>query len=178
MIVVVIMTATAEIVGATKDMLGRKPQRTDKKKTQYTSLSSFSQSIVNENTDPSHPCVENNYPLKKDNRLSTNPSDARYRGSESQRDTLEGSDEWPLCLAPGLAMKAHSDSVCFGAVVNETLLEPGMLQGLLGSDPLLRVVDEDLLKEVQEGTIERSINWDELLRVSKTVRSSSGDRIM
>jgi hypothetical protein len=46
---------------------------------------------------------------------------------------------------PGLAMKAHANSVCLSAIVDKTFLEPGMLQGLLGSDSLLGVVDEDLL---------------------------------
>jgi hypothetical protein len=47
-------------------------------------------------------------------------------------------------------MKAHADSVCFGTVVNEAFLEPGVLQGLFGSDSLLGVVDKDLLEKVQE----------------------------
>jgi hypothetical protein len=42
-------------------------------------------------------------------------------------------------------MKAHANAVCLGAVVDKTFLEPGMLQGLLGSDSLLGIVDEDLL---------------------------------
>lgn len=39
-----------------------------------------------------------------------------------------------------------------------------MLQGLLGRDPLLGVVDKDLLEEVQEETIELGVGRDELLQ--------------
>lgn len=45
-------------------------------------------------------------------------------------------------------MKAHANAVCFSAVVDKVFLEPGVLQGLLGRNPLLGVVYEDLLEEV------------------------------
>ena len=79
-----------------------------------------------------------------------------------------------LLPSPGLAMKAHPDSVCFGTVVDEAFLEPGVLQGLFGSDSLLGVVDKDLLEEVQECTVEGGINRDELLL--RRVRFSSVGR--
>jgi hypothetical protein len=60
-------------------------------------------------------------------------------------------------------MKTHSDPVGFGTIVNETLLEPGVLQGLFSSYSLLGVVDKDLLQKVQECTVERCIDRDELL---------------
>ena len=45
-------------------------------------------------------------------------------------------------------MKAHADAVCFSAVVDKAFLEPGVLQGLFGRNPLLGVIDEDLLEEI------------------------------
>lgn len=89
-------------------------------------------------------------------------------GGERQTDTHERSNERPLGLAPGLAMKAHSDAVCFRAVVDKAFLEPGVLQGLFGRNTLLGVVYEDLLEEVQECAVERGVDRDELLRIQKS----------
>lgn len=50
----------------------------------------------------------------------------------------------------GLTLESLADSIGLGAVVDERLLEPGVLQGLFGGDSVLRVVYEDLLQQVQE----------------------------
>lgn len=63
-----------------------------------------------------------------------------------------------------LTLETHADSVGFSPIVDERFLEPRMLQGLLGRDPLLGVVDKDLLEEVQEETIELGVGRDELLQ--------------
>lgn len=65
-------------------------------------------------------------------------------------------------------MESQANPVCFRAVIDETLLEPRVLQGLFGCDALLGVVDEDALKEVQELAVERSIGGDELLHKQKS----------
>jgi hypothetical protein len=36
----------------------------------------------------------------------------------------------------------------FSSIINNVLLEPRMLEGLLSRQPLLRVVDEDLLQQI------------------------------
>lgn len=51
----------------------------------------------------------------------------------------------PLRLDTPLAVEPHANPVCFRAVIDEALLEPGVLQSLLGCDPLLGVVDENAL---------------------------------
>jgi hypothetical protein len=61
------------------------------------------------------------------------------------------------------------NSQCFGAVVNQRLLEPRMLQRLLRRDPLLRIVHKDLLQEIQELSVERVVRRDEFLGLSATV---------
>lgn len=65
-------------------------------------------------------------------------------------------------------MKAHADAVCFSAVIDKAFLEPGVLQGLFGRNPLLGVVYEDFLEEIQERTVERGVDRDELLRIQKS----------
>lgn len=47
-------------------------------------------------------------------------------------------------------MQSLADTVSLRAVINECLLEPWVLQCLLGGDPVLRIVDKDLLQQVQE----------------------------
>lgn len=60
-------------------------------------------------------------------------------------------------------MQPRADPVGFCPIVDEGLLEPLMLQGLLGRDAVLRVIDEDLLQEVEELAIIWGIGRDELL---------------
>lgn len=43
-------------------------------------------------------------------------------------------------------METQTDPVCFRAVIDKALLEPGVLQGLFGRDALLGIVDKDALK--------------------------------
>lgn len=60
-------------------------------------------------------------------------------------------------------MQSLADPVSLRAVINECLLEPRVLQCLLGSDPVLRIVDKDLLQQIQELTVEWCGGRDELL---------------
>ena len=55
------------------------------------------------------------------------------------------------------------DSSGLGAVVDYSLLEPRMLQGLLGGYPGLRVVDEDSAKEIEELPVEGGVCRNEFL---------------
>lgn len=70
-------------------------------------------------------------------------------------------------------MEPQADPVRFRAVIDKTLLEPGMLQGLFGCNALLGVVDEDALKEVQEVAVERGIGGNEFLHAHKSVKFQS-----
>lgn len=49
------------------------------------------------------------------------------------------------------------------AIVDERLSEPRVLERLLGRYPLLRVVDEDLLQEIEELLVEFGVWWDRVL---------------
>jgi hypothetical protein len=51
----------------------------------------------------------------------------------------------------------------FGTVVDQRLLEPGMLQGFFCRYAVLRIIDEDLPEEVEELSVERCVCWDEFL---------------
>lgn len=61
-------------------------------------------------------------------------------------------------------MQAHANPVRLGSVINDTLLEPRMLQCLLCRDALLRVVNEYLAKKVEELAVEWGVHWNELLQ--------------
>lgn len=60
-------------------------------------------------------------------------------------------------------MESLANPVRFRAVIDEALLEPGVLQGLLGCDALLGVVDKDALEQVEEVAVEGGIGGDKLL---------------
>lgn len=53
-----------------------------------------------------------------------------------------------------LLLPLHADPCGFGAVVDHALLEPRVLQRLLGRDALFGVVDENLFEKVQELLVE------------------------
>jgi hypothetical protein len=59
-----------------------------------------------------------------------------------------------LFLSPGLLFSFQPDLVSFCAIVHERFLEPGMLQGLLGGDTLLGIVDKNPSQEVEELLVE------------------------
>ena len=64
------------------------------------------------------------------------------------------------------------DSSGFGAVVEYSLLEPRVLQRLLGSYPGFRVVDKDSTKEIEELPIESSVRRDKFLMTVNITRSN------
>lgn len=64
-------------------------------------------------------------------------------------------------LAIALALAA--DARGLGAVVDEALFEPGVLEGVLGRDALFGVVDEDFLQQVEELLVEGCIRGDDFL---------------
>ena len=48
----------------------------------------------------------------------------------------------------------HPDPRSFSAIISNCLLEPLMLEGLLGGETLLRIIDEDTAEKVEELLIE------------------------
>lgn len=80
-------------------------------------------------------------------------------------------------LATPLAMQSHADPVGFRTVVDETLLEPGMFQGLLRRDALLGVVDKDPLQQIQELAIEGSVDGDEFLAERSATSSEASENV-
>lgn len=60
-------------------------------------------------------------------------------------------------------MQAHANAVCFGAVIDQTLFEPRMLERLLRRETVLGVVDKDALQQVKELTVERGIGGNKFL---------------
>lgn len=73
-------------------------------------------------------------------------------------------------LASLLGVEASStlsldfDLLGFGAVVFIVLLEPFMLQGLMCSDTLLRVIDKDLLQQIKKLAVEFVVSGDDFLK--------------
>lgn len=55
-----------------------------------------------------------------------------------------------------------------GAIVDDGLLEPRVLEGLLGGDTILRIIDKDLLKQVEELSVETVVGWNEFLQPVST----------
>ena len=49
-----------------------------------------------------------------------------------------------------LTRKSLTNAVGLGAIVNERFLEPGVLQCRLCGDPIFRIINEDLLQQVEE----------------------------
>lgn len=80
-------------------------------------------------------------------------------------------------LATPLAMQSHADPVGFRTVVDETLLEPGMLQGLLRREALLGIVDKDPLQQVQELAVEGGVDRDEFLAERSATSSKVSENV-
>ena len=53
----------------------------------------------------------------------------------------------------------------FSPVIDDALLEPPMLQSFLGSDAVLRVIDKDAPKEIQELSVELGVGKYEFLPI-------------
>jgi hypothetical protein len=69
------------------------------------------------------------------------------------------------CVCHALLRRSlFSDSDGFGPVIDQRFLEPRMLQRLLRSDALLRVVNEDLSEQIVELFIEGRVRRDEILQ--------------
>lgn len=69
-----------------------------------------------------------------------------------------------VCLFRSLCpLPLEANLLCFGTVVFEMLPEPIVLQCLVCSDALLRIVDEYLLEQIKKLPIELSVWWDGLL---------------
>ena len=68
-----------------------------------------------------------------------------------------------LLLLSNLLFPLQPDLVSLRPVIHERFLEPGMLEGLFGGDPFLRIVDEDPLQQVEELFVERGVGWDRFL---------------
>lgn len=66
-------------------------------------------------------------------------------------------------------MESQANPIRFRAIIDEALLEPGVLQGLLGCDALLGVVDKDALEQVEEVAVEGGIGGDKFLHKQKSV---------
>lgn len=76
-----------------------------------------------------------------------------------------------------VSISSDPDLGRLGAVVDGGLLEPGMLERVLGRDSLLRVVEEDSTQQVQKLLVEARVGRDDVLRAhvvsSLSSRSSS-----
>jgi hypothetical protein len=55
-----------------------------------------------------------------------------------------------VCLTSSLLFSLQPDLVSFRAIVHQSFPEPRVLEGLLGCNPLLRIVDKNLLQQVEE----------------------------
>jgi hypothetical protein len=76
-----------------------------------------------------------------------------------------------LLLLQQLLLTLEAETMCLCSVIDDALLEPGVLKGLLGGDAGLGVVDEDLVKKVKELLIE-AVGWkDEVLDDIRTGHS-------
>ena len=58
----------------------------------------------------------------------------------------------------------HPDSCGFSTIIGNRLLEPLMLEGLLGGKTLLGIVDEDTAEKIEELLIECCSRGDDLLQ--------------
>lgn len=56
-----------------------------------------------------------------------------------------------------------TNAQCLRAIVNDRFFEPRVLESLLGSDAVLRIVHEYPLEEVEELSVKRRIRWNEFL---------------
>jgi hypothetical protein len=67
-----------------------------------------------------------------------------------------------------VALQLLTDAKSFGAIINQRLLEPRVLQSLFGSNTVLGVVDKYPLKKVKEQAMECGAGGDEILCGSLT----------
>lgn len=58
----------------------------------------------------------------------------------------------------------HPDSCSFSTIIGNSLLEPLMLEGLLGGKTLLGIIDKDTAKKVEELLIECCSRGNDLLQ--------------
>lgn len=69
-----------------------------------------------------------------------------------------------LSLEASGTLSFDLDLLGFGAIIFVVFLEPIVLQGLVCCNTLLRVVDEDLLEQIEEFAVELVVSWDDFLK--------------
>lgn len=74
-----------------------------------------------------------------------------------------------LLLLLLLSAQLLTNPSSLSAIVDDGLLKPRVLEGLLGGDTILRIIDKDLLKQVQELSVETVVGWNEFLRPVSTI---------